>query len=53
MNRHVFIKGMALGLAAGSALGMICAPRRKKTAVHRALKTVSSLAGELGDCLGL
>lgn len=53
MNRSTFIKGMGLGLVVGSAIGMACMPKRKKSAIGRALKTVGGIAEELTDCLGL
>ncbi len=53
MNRNIFIRGMGLGLVVGSVVGMACMPRRKKSAMGKALKAMGGIVDNLTDSLGL
>lgn len=53
MNRNSFVKGISLGLVVGSMVGMAVMPRKKKSTVGRALKTVGSLVEDVVDNMGL
>ena len=50
-----FFAGMAVGLAAGPAIGMTMAPSRWeiKRAAHRAAKSVSDAVETLTDAMGM
>ena len=34
MNKMTFVKGMGLGLVVGSAVGMVIAPKKKKSPIE-------------------
>jgi len=48
VNNTEFAKGMALGMAAGAAVGMIAAPKRKKS---KPAQKVLRAAGAAADSL--
>ena len=53
MNRMTFAKGIGLGLVVGSAIGMAVMPRRKKSAMGKALKAMGHLVDDVAGSLGL
>ena len=50
-----FTVGMGMGVVAGLAVGVICAPKAKnaKNGVARALKNAGDIMENIGDMLGL
>lgn len=56
MKQHEFAKGMTMGVAAGMALGVMMAPKKKtnvKRAAEKAMKTVGQVMEDLSDEMGL
>lgn len=53
MNRMTFVKGMGLGLVVGSAVGMAFAPKKKKSAVGKALRAMGDVVEGITDTIGL
>lgn len=55
MTKHEFLRGMGLGMAAGAALGMALAPRRRhmdlKKAASQAVKSVGEAVESLSDAM--
>lgn len=55
MKQHEFAKGMAMGVAAGMAMGAVLMPRKKtnmKKAAEKAMRTVGQVMEDLGDEMG-
>ena len=56
MEQHHFLKGMGLGMAAGAALAMAVAPRKKsnlKKAAGRAIKTVGEVVENISEAIDM
>lgn len=57
MTKHEFMRGMGLGMAAGAALGMALAPKKKKTnlkkAAGRAIKSVGEVVENITDAMDM
>ena len=53
MNNMSFAKGMGLGLAVGSMVGMIAAPRKKKFDLGKALKSMGDVVDNVAGSIGL
>ena len=54
MAKHPWMYGIGLGMAAGAAIGMTMAPKKKnelKRAAGRAMKTVGEAAETLSDVI--
>ena len=55
MKEHNFVKGMGLGMIAGTALGVAMAPKKKtsmKKAAGKAMKTVGQVMENISDEMG-
>ena len=48
-----FFKGMAAGIAVGSVLGMVAAPKRRKLRFGKALRTVGNAVDTVAGSIGL
>ncbi len=55
MNNMSFVKGMGAGLILGACIGMSMMPNKKngKKMLSKAVKTMSTVAEDLSDILGL
>ncbi len=53
MNKMTFVKGMSLGIVVGSAVGMVLAPKKKKSAVGKALRAMGDVVEGITDTIGL
>lgn len=57
VNSTKFLRGMGMGIAVGTAVGMIMTPKRKhtmkKTAAGKAIRAVTDVMDELTDSMGL
>lgn len=52
MQNSSFLKGMGMGLAIGTSVGMALAPKRKNTnVVGKALKAAGELAENITDAM--
>ena len=56
MNNGQFMRGIGLGIAVGTAIGVACMPKKKhpmkKKAMH-AMKLVANCVEDLSDAMGL
>lgn len=55
MKQHSFAKGMGLGMLAGTAMGMVVAPKKKtnmKKAAGKAMKAVGQAMEDISDSMG-
>ena len=56
MKEHEFVKGMTMGVAAGAALGMMLASKRKSAvikAADKAIKTMGEMMETITDEMGM
>ena len=53
MNNMSFVKGMGLGLLAGSVAVMVVAPKKKKMHVGKALRSVGDAIDSVAGSIGL
>ena len=53
MNNMSFIKGMGVGLAVGSMVGMMAMPKKKKINVGKALKSMGDVMDNVAGAIGL
>jgi gas vesicle protein len=55
MNNMKFIRGMGIGVAVGTAIGLACAPRPviRRNAADKAVKAVKELVEQMSDAIGL
>ncbi len=53
MNKTTFVKGMGLGLVVGSAVGMVFSPKKKKSAIGKALRSMGDVVEGITDTIGL
>lgn len=53
MNKMTFVKGMGLGIVVGSAVGMVLVPKKKKSAVGKALRAMGDVVEGITDTIGL
>ncbi len=56
MNNKQLMKGIGIGLAAGTAIGVACAPMKKnpmKKKAKHAFKVFSEAVEDLSDAMGL
>ena len=56
MEQHQFLKGVGIGMAAGAALGMAMAPKKKtnlKKAAGRAIKTVGEVVENISAAIAM
>lgn len=53
MSNNNFVKGMAIGAATGTAIGMMIAPKRKKhkSLAGKALKTAGSIVDSVSSMI--
>lgn len=53
MNKMTFVKGIGLGIVVGSAMGMALAPKKKKSAIGKALRSMGDVVEGITDTIGL
>lgn len=56
MTNQRFWRGVGMGILAGTAIGMVSAPRRKtnmRRTMGRAIKTVGEIVENASDAMGL
>ncbi len=53
MNKMTFVKGMGLGLVVGSAVGMVIAPKKKKSPIGKALRSMGDVVEGISETIGL
>lgn len=56
MNKAQFMRGIGLGIAVGTAIGVACIPKRKhpmKKTAMKAMKLVSNCVEDLSSAMGL
>ena len=53
MNNMSFVKGMSLGLIAGSVAVMVAAPKKKKMNVGKTLRSVGEAIDNVVGSIGL
>lgn len=53
MNKMTFVKGMGLGVVVGSVIGMVASPKKKKSSVGKAIKTMGDVVESITDSIGM
>jgi len=53
MSNMSFIKGIGIGLVVGSMVGMVVMPKRRKTSVGKALRSMSDVVENVAGTIGL
>lgn len=53
MNKMTFVKGMGLGLVVGSAVGMVITPKKKKSPIGKALRSMGDVVEGISETIGL
>jgi gas vesicle protein len=53
MNNMSFVKGIGLGLIVGSVVGMVVMPKRKRTSVGKALRSMGDVVENVAGTIGL
>ena len=56
MNATQFMRGMSIGIAVGTAIGVACMPKKRhpmKKKVQHAMKLVAGCVDDLSDAMGL
>ncbi len=54
MNKMSFIKGMGVGLAVGSMVGMVAAPKKQKSStIGKAIRSVGDVVENVANTIGL
>lgn len=53
MHNMSFVKGMGMGIIAGSVVAMVAMPRKKKLSVGKALRSVGDAIDSVTGSMGL
>lgn len=53
MSNMSFVKGIGLGLIVGSVVGMVVMPKRKRTSVGKALRSMGDVVENVAGTIGL
>ena len=53
MNKMSFFKGIGVGMAVGSVVGMIAAPKKKSMAIGKALRSIGDVVDNVTSAIGL
>ncbi len=53
VNKMSFVKGMSIGMAAGAAIGMLVMPKKQKSTVGKALRSVGNVVDSVAGAIGM